>query len=92
MLYELEPLFNASATTLPDHDLLMFDGQLLTEIINKLIREELNYDLADLKSQHSLNFASLNNGQRVIYDLVVKAIFNKIKKIGFNLVAWLWRN
>uniref|UniRef100_A0A6N2KEN5 ATP-dependent DNA helicase n=1 Tax=Salix viminalis TaxID=40686 RepID=A0A6N2KEN5_SALVM len=64
VLYELEQLFNASATTLQDHNLSMFDGQLLTEITNKLLREELNYDLIELKSQHSLNFASLNHGQR----------------------------
>ncbi|KAG5227547.1 ATP-dependent DNA helicase [Salix suchowensis] len=61
----------------------MPDGQLLAEITNKLLREELNYDLADLRSQHSLNFASLNNGQRVVYDSVVEAIFNKKQVLIF---------
>ena len=76
VLYELEQLFNASATTLQDHNLSMSDGQLLKEITNKLLREELNYDLIELKNQHSLDFASLNHGQRVIYDSVIVAIFD----------------
>ena len=50
VLYELEQLFNASATTLQDHDLSMPNGQLLAEITNKLLREELNYDLVYLRS------------------------------------------
>jgi hypothetical protein len=50
VLYELEQLFNDAATTLQDHKFPMPNGQLLIEIRNKLLREELNYDLADLKS------------------------------------------
>uniref|UniRef100_A0A6N2NKL1 ATP-dependent DNA helicase n=1 Tax=Salix viminalis TaxID=40686 RepID=A0A6N2NKL1_SALVM len=83
VLYELEQLFNASATTLQDHSLPMPDGQLLTEIDNKLLREELNYDLAELRSQHFLNFASLNYGQKVIYDLIIAAIFAKKQVLVF---------
>uniref|UniRef100_A0A6N2NFB7 ATP-dependent DNA helicase n=1 Tax=Salix viminalis TaxID=40686 RepID=A0A6N2NFB7_SALVM len=49
VLYELEQLFNASATTLRDHCLPMPDGQLLKEITNKLLREELDYDLSELR-------------------------------------------
>ena len=90
VLYELEQLFNASATTLQDHSLPMPDGQLLQEIANKLLREELNYDLTELRSQHSFNFASLNYGQKVIYDLIIAAIFDK--KTGFSLCAWSWGN
>uniref|UniRef100_A0A6N2MNQ0 ATP-dependent DNA helicase n=1 Tax=Salix viminalis TaxID=40686 RepID=A0A6N2MNQ0_SALVM len=49
LIYELEQLFNASATTLQDHSLPMPDGQLLKEITNKLLREELDYDLSELR-------------------------------------------
>uniref|UniRef100_A0A6N2KK71 ATP-dependent DNA helicase n=1 Tax=Salix viminalis TaxID=40686 RepID=A0A6N2KK71_SALVM len=59
----LEMIKNA---TLQDHNLSMPDGQLLKEITNKLLREELNYDLIELKNQHSLDFASLNHGQRAL--------------------------
>uniref|UniRef100_A0A6N2LVY7 Uncharacterized protein n=1 Tax=Salix viminalis TaxID=40686 RepID=A0A6N2LVY7_SALVM len=50
VLYELEQLFNVSAATLQDHNLSMPDGQLLKEITNKLLREELSYDLIELKN------------------------------------------
>uniref|UniRef100_A0A6N2MFD4 ATP-dependent DNA helicase n=1 Tax=Salix viminalis TaxID=40686 RepID=A0A6N2MFD4_SALVM len=83
VLYELEKLFNASATTLQDHSLPMPNGQLLKEITNKLLREELDYDLSELRSQHSLNFASLNHGQRVIYDSIIAAIFAKKQALVF---------
>uniref|UniRef100_A0A6N2LP42 ATP-dependent DNA helicase n=1 Tax=Salix viminalis TaxID=40686 RepID=A0A6N2LP42_SALVM len=82
VLYELEQLFNASATTLRDHCLPMPDGQLLKEITNKLLREELDYDLSELRTQHSLNFASLNI-QRVIYDSIIAAIFAKKQALVF---------
>uniref|UniRef100_A0A6N2LTF1 ATP-dependent DNA helicase n=1 Tax=Salix viminalis TaxID=40686 RepID=A0A6N2LTF1_SALVM len=63
VLYELEQLFNASATTLQDHSLHMPDGQLLTEIANKLLREELNYDLAELRMASSGIASLLPNGR-----------------------------
>uniref|UniRef100_A0A6N2NAH5 ATP-dependent DNA helicase n=1 Tax=Salix viminalis TaxID=40686 RepID=A0A6N2NAH5_SALVM len=83
VLYELEQLFNASATTLQDHSLPMPDGQLLKEITNKLLREELDYDLSELRGQHSLNFASLNHKQRVIYDSIIAAIFAQKQALVF---------
>ena len=83
VLYELEQLFNASAATLQDHNLPMPDGQLMKEITNKLLREELNYDLIELKNQHSLDFASLNHGQRIIYDSVIAAVFEKKQALIF---------
>uniref|UniRef100_A0A6N2MJU9 ATP-dependent DNA helicase n=1 Tax=Salix viminalis TaxID=40686 RepID=A0A6N2MJU9_SALVM len=61
----------------------MPNGQLLKEITNKLLREELDYDLSELRSQHSLNFASLNHGQRVIYDSIIAAIFAKKQALVF---------
>uniref|UniRef100_A0A6N2MB69 ATP-dependent DNA helicase n=1 Tax=Salix viminalis TaxID=40686 RepID=A0A6N2MB69_SALVM len=95
VLYELEQLFNASATTLRDHCLPMPDGQLLKEITNKLLREELDYDLSELRTQHSLNFASLNHRQRVIYDSIIAAIFAKKQALVFvhghgGRLTFLW--
>ena len=48
VLYELELLFNVVASSLKKHKLPMFDGHLLSEIRDKLLRKELNYDIADL--------------------------------------------
>uniref|UniRef100_A0A6N2MX53 ATP-dependent DNA helicase n=1 Tax=Salix viminalis TaxID=40686 RepID=A0A6N2MX53_SALVM len=83
LLYELEHLFNASAATLQDHNLSMPVGKLLKEITNKLLREELNYDLIELKSQHSLDFTSLNHGQIVIYDSANAPLFDKKQALIF---------
>uniref|UniRef100_A0A6N2NLJ3 ATP-dependent DNA helicase n=1 Tax=Salix viminalis TaxID=40686 RepID=A0A6N2NLJ3_SALVM len=68
VLYELEQLFNASATTLQDHSLPMPDGQLLKEITNKLLRK-LDYDYLNL--------------ERVIYDSIIAAIFAKKQALVF---------
>jgi hypothetical protein len=48
VLYEFEILFNVVATSLEKHNLPMLDGHLLSEIRNKLLREELNYDTVEL--------------------------------------------
>jgi hypothetical protein len=48
-----------------------------------MLKEELNYDLFNLKSQHSLNFPFLNDGQKIIYDLVVAVILQKKQTLIF---------
>ena len=83
VLYELEQPFNDATTTLQDHKLPMPNVQLLIEIRNKLLREELNYDLVDLKSQHSLNLSLINNGQKIIYDSVVAVVLQKKQSLIF---------
>jgi hypothetical protein len=60
MLCELK-LFNASATSLFKHTLPMPNSRLMTKIQNKMLREELNYDL---KNQYSISFPKLNNDQK----------------------------
>ncbi|KAJ6951656.1 hypothetical protein NC653_040948 [Populus alba x Populus x berolinensis] len=70
VLYELEQLFNASGTSLEDHKLPMPNGRLMDEVRNKLLREELDYDLAELRNNHSLAMPLLNPSQRNIYDYV----------------------
>ena len=56
---------------------------MLIEIRNKLLRKKCNYDIADLKSQHSLNLPLLNNGQKIIYDSVVVAVLQKKQSLIF---------
>jgi hypothetical protein len=46
-----------------------------------MLKEELNYDLFNLKSQHSLNFPFLNDGQKI--DLVVAVILQKKQTLIF---------
>jgi hypothetical protein len=63
VLYELELLFNVVASSLEKHKLPMPDGRLLSEIRNKLLREEFNYNIADPICQHSSAFLQLNKCQ-----------------------------
>jgi hypothetical protein len=74
VLYKLEQLLNASVTSLKDHKLPMPNGRLMDEVRNKLLREELDYDLAELGNNHSLAMPHLNPCQRNIYDSVITSI------------------
>jgi hypothetical protein len=50
ILYELELPFNAAATSFEKYNLPVLDGYLLSEVRNKLLREEFNYDVTELTS------------------------------------------
>ncbi|KAG5240508.1 DNA helicase [Salix suchowensis] len=83
VLYELELLFNASSTSLEKYKLPMPNARLLAEIRNKLLREELNYDIVDLKSQHSTAFPMLNHCQRNVYEYVATTVMQKKQALIF---------
>ncbi|XP_034903514.2 uncharacterized protein [Populus alba] len=83
VLYELELLFNFAGTSLEKQKLSMPDGRLLSEIKNKLLREELNYDTADLICQHSSAFPQLNQCQLNVYDCAVKSVLEKRQELIF---------
>ncbi|XP_034918726.1 uncharacterized protein [Populus alba] len=91
VLYELEQLFNASGTSLEDHKLPMPNGRLMDEVRNKLLREELNYDLAELRNNHSLAMPLLNPCQRNIYDserlFLWHTIINRVRSEGSVVLA-----
>jgi hypothetical protein len=61
----------------------MPDERLLTEIRNRLLRKELNYDVIDLRSQHSTTFALLNQCQRNVYEYVVTTIIERKQALIF---------
>lgn len=83
VLYELELLFNVASTSLEKYKLPMPNERLLAEIRNRLLREELNYDIVDLKSQHSTAFPLLNQCQRNIYEYVVTTVMQKKQALIF---------
>ena len=97
VLYVLENLFNATSTSLKEHKLPMLDGHLLDEIRNKLLREELNYDITDLIAHHSMSFPSLNRSQKDVYEIVVGNVIAKQQALifvhgrGGTLKTFLWR-
>ncbi|XP_034905294.1 uncharacterized protein [Populus alba] len=87
----LEQLFNASGTSLEDHKLPMPNGRLMDEVRNKLLREELSYDLAELRNNHSLAMPLLNPCQRNIYDserlFLWHTIINRVRSEGSIVLA-----
>jgi len=83
VLYKLELLFNATSTSLEKHKLPMPDERLLIEIRNRLLRKELNYDVIDLRSQHSTTFPLLNQCQRNVYEHVVTTIIERKQALIF---------
>jgi hypothetical protein len=83
VLYKLELLFNATSTSLEKHKLSMPDERLLVEIRNRLLKEELNYDVVDLRSQHSINFPLLNQCQRNVHEYVVIAVIERKQALIF---------
>ena len=50
VLYELEKLVNLNSLTLTNFNLPLPTGSLIDDLNNKLLREELNYDIEKLKS------------------------------------------
>ena len=49
----------------------------------RLLREELNYDIADLICQHSLAFLQLNQYRLNVYNCVLKAVLEKRQELIF---------
>jgi len=50
ILYKLELPFNAAATSFEKYNLPKPNGYLLSEVRNKLLKEEFNYDVTELTS------------------------------------------
>ncbi|XP_071740766.1 uncharacterized protein [Rutidosis leptorrhynchoides] len=68
-------ILNKNGKSLGDFlDVPQPDPDLLTQLDNRLIREELNYNLAELKNEHQTLYASLNPEQLNIYNQVILAV------------------
>ncbi|XP_071740893.1 uncharacterized protein [Rutidosis leptorrhynchoides] len=53
------------------------DPSLLTQLDNRLIREELNYNIKEMKTLHDNLFRSLNPEQLTLYERLIKAVTNQ---------------
>lgn len=62
-LYELELLVIASSSSLSLHKLPLPDEKKMRDIKHKLLTEELDYDINDLKSHHDVMITKLNSQQ-----------------------------
>ena len=68
-LYELEKLLNLNSSSLKNFNIPLPTGSLIDDLNNKLLREELNYDVNKLKEKNSNLVKNLNNEQQYIYEM-----------------------
>ncbi|XP_071728373.1 uncharacterized protein [Rutidosis leptorrhynchoides] len=77
-LVEIEAILNKNGKSLADYpDLPQPDQSLLTHMDNRLIREELNYNLQEMKTLHTTLHKSLTAEQLAIYEKVIAAVTQK---------------
>ncbi|XP_071739204.1 uncharacterized protein [Rutidosis leptorrhynchoides] len=77
-LLELQALLNRNGKSLDDYpDLPQPDPSMLTQMDNRLIREELNYNIKEMHLLHENLFRSLNPEQLTIYQRVIDAVTTK---------------
>ncbi|GKV14803.1 hypothetical protein SLEP1_g25620 [Rubroshorea leprosula] len=83
-LLELERMQNRSGKSLSDYNGMPLPNMnLLFGADNRLIKEELNYDIRKMKADHDNFYISLNNQQREIYHRILDAVEQKEGGIFF---------
>ncbi|XP_071718873.1 uncharacterized protein [Rutidosis leptorrhynchoides] len=74
-LLEIQDILNKHGKSLSDFpDLPQPDPALLTQLDNRLIREELNYNLTELRTEHQNLYVCLNPEQLALYNQVLSAV------------------
>lgn len=77
-LVEIEKILSRTGKSLKDFsDLLQPDLEEISHLQNRLIREELNYDLKALKSEHDERKRALNPQQLQVYNCIIDVVSNK---------------
>ncbi|XP_071700424.1 uncharacterized protein [Rutidosis leptorrhynchoides] len=79
-LVEIQGILNKNGKSLDDYpDLPQPDPSMLTQMDNRMIREELNYNIKDMHILHETLFSSLNPEQLAIYHwvMVIAAVTQK---------------
>ena len=83
MLYEFEKLLNLNSSTLKNFNLPLPTGSLIDDLNNKLLREELNYDINKLKEENLILVQNLNNEQKYIYEKIIDSVQSQNQKLFF---------
>ncbi|XP_071727418.1 uncharacterized protein [Rutidosis leptorrhynchoides] len=77
-LVEIQGVLHKHGKSLSDFPTLpQPDPSLLTQLDNRLIREELNYNIKEMKTLHDNLFRSLNPEQLTLYERLIKAVTNQ---------------
>ncbi|XP_031258530.1 ATP-dependent DNA helicase PIF1-like [Pistacia vera] len=77
-LFEIDGLMKRGEKSLADFPGMPIpDCSIFENSHNRLIVEELDYDVDNLKTVHNHLYKGLNNGQRHVYDLILDSINNQ---------------
>ncbi|XP_071688515.1 uncharacterized protein [Rutidosis leptorrhynchoides] len=83
-LAEIQMLLNKNGKALSNFpDMPQPDPSLLTQLDNHLIREELNYNIQEMKTIHDSLYKCLNPEQLKVYESVIRAINEQLVGLFF---------
>ncbi|XP_071695229.1 uncharacterized protein [Rutidosis leptorrhynchoides] len=83
-LVEIQMLLNKNGKALSDFpDLPQPDPSLISHLDNRLIREELNYNIQELKAIHDSLYSSLNPDQLKVYESIIGAVNAQVGGLFF---------
>ncbi|KAL4619659.1 hypothetical protein ACB092_06G096000 [Castanea dentata] len=73
-LYEIEQILQQYGRSLRDYPQMPQPNMDLIHNGNRLIQEEMSYDVSSLKREHEILISGLNNEQRIIYNSIMEAV------------------
>ncbi|XP_050280553.1 uncharacterized protein LOC126721546 [Quercus robur] len=73
-LYEIEQILQQYGRSLRDYPQMPQPNMDLIQNGNRLIQEEMLYDVSSLKREHEILIFGLNNEQRIIYNSIMEAV------------------
>ena len=75
-LYEIDQILQQYGKSLKDYPQMpQLDVNILIHKGNRLIEEEMSYDIGSLQREHEILISGLNNEQRTIYNSIMEAVF-----------------
>lgn len=77
----IDLIFNASETSVSKFNLPSLSSEARTSSVERLLLEELDYNISSLKREHETLFMQLNFEQRDVYD---KVLFSFLLSIPSN--------
>ncbi|KAL4609736.1 hypothetical protein ACB092_08G002900 [Castanea dentata] len=73
-LYEIEQILQQYGRSLRDYPQMPHPDMDLIQNANRIIQEEMSYDVSSLKREHEILISGLNNKRRIIYNSIMEAI------------------
>ena len=77
-LYEIDQILQQYGKSLKDYPQMpQPDVNILIHKGNRLIEEEMSYDIGSLQREHEILISGLNNEQRNIYNSIMEVVFSE---------------